>query len=360
MNHFWRNLSAFTRRERRGALIFAMILIIIIAAGQLLPRFFQHKPWFVVEDTAFINQWTRKMEAKSILKLQRFNPNNASLKDLTQMGIPASIASSWVKYLDAGGKFYNKSDLRKLYGMPDSLYIRLEPYLKMPARKKNTYTYQYQQAQKQQKKSELSAFNPNTYSKKELTGAGLPEHIASNIINYRKSGGEFRVKKDLLKIYVIDSTDYNKFEPFIELPQKVTDDKQIVKLDSVELNSTTIEELKQLHVKAYIANSIINYRDLLGGFFAHHQLKEVYYIDTTTINLLKASSWIDTLLIKPVEINKATENQLSSHPYITRNTASQIRKYRDFAGEIANWKELHSINVLDDTLARKLRYYLLF
>jgi len=357
MNHFWRNLASFTKRERRGAFIFTTLLIVILFAGKFVPGFIEQSPWYVIEDSAKVKSWIDNLKQQQKLNLSKFNPNKVAIEDLYNMGIPSSVASGWIKYLDAGGHFYNKSDLRKLYGMPDTLYAKLEPWLRIPQKRARYYNYQEAQSGLEKKTKPLKNFNPNTYSEDMLIDAGVKAGIAKNIISYRNAGGNFYVKTDLMKLYAVDDAYFNQLKPYINIDAEAS---QIIKVDSVELNSTTIDELLQLNIKKNVARRIINYRELLGGFYSHKQLDEVYHIDPYTITKLNESSWIDTLLIKTIDINKVDEYNLAQHPYITRKVAEQIRKYRDFASEIESLDELFNLGIMEPQSREKLKYYLLF
>ncbi len=357
MNHFWRNLTSFTKRERKGSLIFIILILATLLAGKFVPEYIEKKPWYIIEDSATVNLWIKNIKKQQELSLHKFNPNKVTIEELYDMGIPSSLASGWVKYIDAGGRFYRKTDLRKIYGMPDTLFAKLEPYAQIPKKQKDKYFYQEEPSRTGHKPGPLKEFDPNTFTKQKLIGAGIKPGIAENIINYRNAGGNFKNKKDLLKIYAIDSSYFNRIKSYLKLNTEV---EQIIKIDSVELNSASVEELMQLKIKKSVAHRIINYRKLLGGFFTHQQLKEVYEIDSYTINKLHKSSWIDTLLIDQIEVNEVDEYELAKHPYLNRKSAEQIRKYRDFATEIESFDELFDLGIIEEQSMEKLRYYLLF
>src|SRR5690606_28199892 len=67
-----------------------------------------------------------------------------------------------------------------------------------------------------------SPVDPNTATKTELQSIGLPSWLAGRIISYRESGGSFKIKTDLMKIYGMDSLMYLTITPFISLRTDVT------------------------------------------------------------------------------------------------------------------------------------------
>ena len=58
-----------------------------------------------------------------------FDPNTADSTTLVHLGLRPWMARSLIHYREKGGYFRQKSDFRKLYGMTDSLYATLEPYI---------------------------------------------------------------------------------------------------------------------------------------------------------------------------------------------------------------------------------------
>jgi competence ComEA-like helix-hairpin-helix protein len=62
-----------------------------------------------------------------------FDPNTADRAALLQLGLPPKTAATLIKYRQKGGKFYRKEDLKKIYGLPEKDYQRLEPYISIAA-----------------------------------------------------------------------------------------------------------------------------------------------------------------------------------------------------------------------------------
>jgi len=71
----------------------------------------------------------------------------------------------------------------------------------------------------------LFSFDPNITSKEELAELGFSNALSNRIINYRTKGGKFLVKKDLMKIYGMDSVLYKRLFSFIDLPDKIEKEK---------------------------------------------------------------------------------------------------------------------------------------
>lgn len=347
----------FTSRERRGAIAFVVVVILLTVL--LSNGIFHHNQndWHVVKDTAQVNAWLQSVMAQQIIRPHKFDPNNSSVEELTQMGISSAMAVSWIKYTDAGGYFNQPQDLLRLYGMSDSVYSVLRPFISIKSRKP-TFTQQNRFEKRKKNTDIFEPFNPASDTEKQLIDAGLPGYVASSIMKYRQAGGSFVEKADLLKIYVIDSALYLKLEPHIQLDESPF--QSVISLDSVELNSATFHELRKLQFAESFIGRVLKYRDLLGGYYSFDQLNEVYQAKEYEVNKLKSACWIDTLQVVKVQINEVTQTQMGMHPYISYKKASKIIKYRSFAGRIENFREYSSLKLHTEDEMEKLKPYLSF
>jgi len=213
---------------------------------------------------------------------------------------------------------------------------------------------------------ELFNFDPNTISHENLKKLGFSKKQISTIINYRKKGGSFYKKKDLLKIYGIENSQYKALEPYIEIEKaaKFTqfDEKgeisnEVIML--VELNSATKEQLVSIKgIGEVYANRIIKYRDMLGGYYIKNQLLEVYGIDSIKYLSISKQINIDTSLIAKIDLNKANFKTLIKHPYVNKYETKAILKYKEIIGEFTEFEQIHENNLLSKEELNKLKPYL--
>ncbi|MEO5602688.1 MAG: helix-hairpin-helix domain-containing protein [Cyclobacteriaceae bacterium] len=204
-------------------------------------------------------------------------------------------------------------------------------------------------------------FNPNTAPLDTLLKLGFSETSANRIAAYRAKGGSFRIKSDLLKIYGLDSTLYKQLYGNILLPSLRKQRKQETayrsqftrkgtlktkgEKPSFDLNVADTLLLKTVYgIGSKLASRIIKFRNGLGGFIQSEQLKEVYGLDSMVVNRLTKMSFI-AAGFTPVKlnINTASEEQLSAHPYIRYKTARVLITYRFQHGD---FKEVHDIKKL--------------
>jgi len=89
------------------------------------------------------------------------------------------------------------------------------------------------------------------------------------------------------------------------------------------------------------------------------QLKEVYGLDTMVIHEVYRKSFIEKdFKPKLIDINKATEKELSDHPYIKYKLAKAITAYRFQHGEYHTVDDLKKIVLLNEITFQKIKPYL--
>jgi len=214
----------------------------------------------------------------------------------------------------------------------------------------------------------LFAFNPNEVTEEKLIELGFTQPVANRITNYRLKGGKFVVKKDLLKIYGMDSVLYKGLFPFIDLPEKIAKEEIVTRSEPKEkptivkfdLNTTDTTQLIKIYgIGPKLSKRIITYRDKLGGFVSTEQLKEVYGLDTTVIHELLRKSFIENdFRPRLIDINKVTEKELNDHPYIKYKLAKAITAYRFQHGAFQAIDDLKKVALIDGITFQKIKPYL--
>ena len=107
-----------------------------------------------------------------------------------------------------------------------------------------------------------------------------------------------------------------------------------------------------------LSKRIVKYRDLLGGFYSLEQLKEVYGLSEKTILQIEGMVEVDASKIHKVDLNFDNWKELAQHPYIQKNLAVQIIKFRTKYGSISEPSVLRDSMILNLNEYTKLRPYL--
>jgi competence protein ComEA len=200
-------------------------------------------------------------------------------------------------------------------------------------------------------------FDPNHIAYEGLLSLGLSEKVARTLISYRNSGGKFLNKEDLMKVYGLGMADFSRLEPYINIPPAPVAKKPFAK--AFELNGTDTLRLQGIYgIGPVFADRITRYRDRLGGFYSREQLKEVYGLKEEQYEEIIRHIFIDTSLLRRMNLNTVDRETLLMHPYLTSYQADAIIAYRDYQGA---WKDIHEItsnHLLPDSVFERISPYL--
>jgi competence protein ComEA len=384
----------YTHSERNGVLLLIALSWAILLSPKLYSSF--RKPMSVTDFSAFEKAVATfepsKVEnteggyfgnEKQSSTLFGFNPNTASLEELTQLGLSLKVATTLVHYRERGGQFQHQEDLMKIYGMTSADYNRLKAYIELDNEK---FSWQQQGGYKtgfrketsigttQQREVNLKPFDPNTATESDLLGLGLDERTVNNLLKYREKKGIFYKKEDLRKLYTLSDIDFIRIENFIQFTENHSITEKITTTDSkgsanntieknrntvIDVNTASQDDLLQIRgIGSTFAARIINHRDKLGGFATMEQLKEVYLPDSTLQNIAPNLK-LKTLVSRKLHINKAAPDALT-HPYLTRKQAESLVRYRLNHGEFKTINDIKQTGLFSDTNLEKLRPYVSF
>lgn len=217
------------------------------------------------------------------------------------------------------------------------------------------------------KVAEVFPFDPNTATLGDFVRLGFSDKQAKVILRYRSKGGFFATPKDFSKMYVVDSAAYQRLEPYIAIKDRV----KTTHLDSsatlvatevfipVSINSADTAELTRVNgIGRTFAKRIVAYRNLLGGFYSPTQLTEVYGISMDMVEKMAPQLQIDTILIKKVNLNTVSYDELRKHPYISDYQAKAIIYYRSKVKQINSPNEILKNNLITKEDFYRVRNYL--
>ena len=220
-------------------------------------------------------------------------------------------------------------------------------------------------------------FDPNKSTEPEFVELGFPQKLAARIIRYREKGGKFRTKSDVLKIYGVDTAFYRQIYSFIMLPDirlpgvpqnkskpvkrfpVRPDGEQQAKRPIFDLNKADTSALKTINgIAEKLSIRIVKYRDILGGFISIDQLKDVYGLDSLVIKRLAEASFIDSEFAPvKLDINRATEKELSAHPYLNK-MAKVIVAYRFQHGDFKAAEDIRNVVKMDEKNFQRILPYI--
>ena len=128
---------------------------------------------------------TGKHTAKRRAESFAFDPNTVSVEDLQRLGFSPRQAESIDNYRRKGGHFSRKEDFARSYVVADSVYRRLEPFIRIP-------------------KVDLNRADSATL----VALPGIGGYYASKILEYREKLHGYSYPEQLMDLYRFDREKY--------------------------------------------------------------------------------------------------------------------------------------------------------
>ncbi|MBI2280196.1 MAG: helix-hairpin-helix domain-containing protein [Bacteroidetes bacterium] len=377
---------AFTKGEKRGVVVLLSIIVLITVGIQFI-KFFRINEFtdfsrFDAEISQFEKERAQQQKEGSLSKFKKnetplptelfdFNPNTIEDSNWLKLGFASWQIKTINNYKSKGGEFRIKSDVGKIYGVSDTLYQLLYPYILLPEVKASPTEKSFGRENKfddtfKKEATKITYFNfdPNTISKEQWGKLGFKDWQIKTIFNYKEKGGKWKTKADVKKIYGLSETDYYKLEPFVLLPDEISKpETSATKKDytkKVNINTANAKELtnlKGISSEKY-AEIIVKYRTELGGFVKKEQLKEVWNLKIETYNEFVNQLELGAVLPQQLNLNKATAEELKVHPYIDWNMAKAIIAYKKSHGNFKNVEDIKQIHLITDEIYSKIAPYL--
>jgi DNA uptake protein ComE-like DNA-binding protein len=346
----------FSRNERKGITILLVIIFLLGVANKVI--FYFETPGKIdldlLDSARNEMNLSNKLVSSKVNKLFRFDPNIIDYEALDSLSIPKLVKRNILKFREKGGVFNSMTDFRKIYGVTDTLFDQLVPFLIIENKAVITAS--------EKNHSKLFYFDPNTASDEDFMKLGLTEKQIKTIRKFQSRGGSFRGKADFLKIYGISESQKNILAEFVTIKQqeniKYEKNMEVIEFQ-IEINTAdSIELMKLPGIGDKLSKRIEKYRNLLGGFYSIEQLNEVYGLSDQIIQKMSKNVRIDPAHIVKVNLNFADWNELAKHPYIQKNLARQIVKFRTKYGSIQNPKILLDSMILNIEEFARLKPYL--
>lgn len=287
-------------------IVSAIVLVLLMVTINLIAHYWQHEE--VVMDEEFVDEMPTAV-VTSGTRLFAFDPNTADSLTLLELGLRPWQIRNMMKYRAKGGRYRQPNDFRKLYGMTDSAFAALKPYIRIDS---------------------------------------------TAWIARRDSLRQLRHERDSLR-HVADS---------LRRDSIYSSRGYIVKRDTIiELNSadtTTLQYIRGIGI--YTAKAIIYYRNQLGGYVSPQQIREIKQLQDYKVNFdsivphLRAKS--DS--VARLRVNYIGVERLQRHPYLSFTQAKAIYELRRNKFYLKSIDDLRGLNCLTDEDIRRIEPYLSF
>ena len=301
--------------------------------------------------------------------LKPFDPNTADYHTLIDAGVERSIAVSIIRWREAGKVYRIKEDLALCYGMTDSIYFILEPYINIGEEYRYTKHVVKEYPERDRPKLrdsvivEYREFMLDTVTSTFLRTLGFTSRQADLVVRYRDMIGGYRNIDEFAECYAVDSVMVERLRPYIIFPKvevvEVEREPDVTfPIDINSADSATLLRVRGIGQKSVV--HILRYRELLGGYYSVEQISELAVVTDENFALILQQIWCDSAKIKKININFATSNELKVHPYISNRMLKRIINNRELKGGWSTIEEMIEDNIFSQEEAARIAPYLVF
>lgn len=337
----------FSNREIRGLMLFLPLAgLFVLAVVFLRPK----------ADPEAAARLTEELEELvDTVELFRFDPNTVNYEELRRLGLSKREAVSLLKYRAAGKVFRIPEDVATCYDFSDSLYLRLAPYIRIGHRYAIT-PHAYRTERVVRPLIDPEPFLVDTVSALYLRAIGaLSKRQAETFVRWRDLHG-IRDMEELRDCFVVSDSVATALEPYIRFTERHDPLRNPVEINKAD--SAALRSIYGIGAKSVVA--IMHYRERLGGFYRVEQLSEISEVTESNYEKILKQICCDSCEIQKIDVNFASPNALSGHPYMPPRVLRKLLKARQLKGGWSTVGDLVEDNILTEEEAARLAPYFRF
>jgi competence protein ComEA len=300
-----RNFFGFSHGEAKGFLLLLCLLLALSLGYGVYKSLPGQSYTSYAEDKALLDSLIATIELKEqeakpafsnsparkeIVEPRYFNfdPNQLPADSLQLLGLPQWLANRIVKYRQKGGSFRSKEDLRKIYGLSDSTFEQLAPYvtIRSPRPSETSASKAYSNnfppgstAYKRDAKKPPVRLDINQADSLELQVVrGIGPVLSGRIVRFRQKLGGFVSLNQLYEVWGLDSA-------VVETMQEQAFIQEEFRPANLNINSATVEELAQHpYISPSQARLLDAYRQQHGAFTSANDLLKIHTFNSDFVN----------------------------------------------------------------------------
>ena len=341
----------FSKQNIRG-IIYVMAIIVVIA---LVVYFARPRKALTLREQSATTTTTEQRDT-----LFFFDPNTVTYDELLLLGFDKRTAVGIIKYRTAGKVFGIAEEFALCYGVTDSMFSRVRPYIKIG---KKFATRPANHNANTIRTTRPSRFSPRPFEKFKIDTVGV-EYLrligfstrqAEALIEYRKRGGGIFSMNELRDCYAVSKEMADSLSHFVILSERNPHDG-LIEINSAD--SATLRQVRGIGAKTVVA--VLQYRKLLGGFARKEQIAELKCVTKENFDKISEQIYCDSCKISKIDINFAAANDFEHHPYMTRRSVKLITEIRESKGGWNSIEEMMEDDIFTKEQAKAIAPYLLF
>lgn len=224
-------------------------------------------------------QWRRQRDTIAI-RMEVFDPNTADSSTLVHLGFKPWQAKNMVKYRAAGGRYRKPEDLKKLYGMTDSMFQALTPYIYIAREEVDSVAVDSLRKdslprwEEENKDTILNLRTADTVELKMIHGIG--SYRARQIVRYREQLGGFVSVEQVLEAKGMENVDADSLLAHFWIDS--------VKIEAMNVNSVGVQRLsRHPYLRFEQAQAIYELRRKKIRLDSIQQLQQIECISAETL-----------------------------------------------------------------------------
>lgn len=265
----------FSRTETNGFLILLPLMAVILFSEPLYRRYRTTQPQDFSKDAMSLDSLVAKLNWNSTdtflmpekttatIHLALFDPNKATQKELSALGLKDFLIRRILRYREKGGVFRKTDDVRKIYGMDSLWYEQVQGWMTFPQKKETIF-----KTPSTRKPSDEPMDINVADSLQLLKIYGIGPALSKRIRTFRDRLGGFVTLEQLHEVYGLDSAVVR------QLKKKFMVREGFIPRQ-IPLNTATLEGLLHPYIKWREAQAILSYRLQHGEFSSIEQLAEI-------------------------------------------------------------------------------------
>lgn len=250
-----------SKRSRRGT----FWLLIICGITALLPRMItawhaekysepviSHEAFAAISEEILADEERRENDRQYSnqkrfrVPAQRFDPNQYTKEDWMKLGLSVKQADVVLRFSKRG--LYSNEDLKRIFVIPEELFLLIQDSTFYPERKVNTYVTQTYNREK-------VWVDINSANKEELMEIpGIGAYFADKIVYYREKLGGYVTTEQLLEIKKFDNEKLQTIASYIHIG---ADEPRKLNIRTADFETLSAHP----YISYDVANSIVKMRD---------------------------------------------------------------------------------------------------
>ena len=346
----------FTRQNIRG-ILFLMAIVVVIA---LIAYFAEPRKALTLREDRGETAQATTMQRDTLFA---FDPNTVTYDELLLLGFDKRTAVGIVKYRTAGKVFGIAEEFALCYGVTDSMFARVRPYIKIGSRYATKPKRRESMTADSSRLNRKPRFSPrpfepfliDTVGVEYLRLIGFSTRQAETLIEYRHRGGGIFSMNELRDCYAVSEEMADSLSHFVILSKR---DPLAGLIEINGADSATLRRVRGIGAKTVVA--VMQYRKFLGGFYKKEQIAELKCVTPENFARISEQIYCDSCKISKIDINFAPAYDFEHHPYMTRRAVRAITETRESKGGWTSIEEMIEDEIFTEEQAKAIAPYLLF